>query len=49
MENIEIIDLAVMCLAVYRSPGDEMLAKRFVAAVERAHNWWPQMEKGRQQ
>jgi hypothetical protein len=26
MENIEIIDLAVMCLAVYRSPGDEMLA-----------------------
>jgi hypothetical protein len=38
MENIEIIDLAVMCLAVYRSPGDEVLAKRFGTAVERAHN-----------
>jgi len=36
MENSEIIDLAVMCMAVDQSPGDEAVAKRFTAALERA-------------
>ena len=36
MKNSEIIDLAVMCLAVDQSPGDEVLAKRFRRALERA-------------
>ena len=33
MENSEIIDLAVMCMAVDQSPGDEAVAKRFTAAL----------------
>ena len=34
MENSEIIDLAMMCMAVDQSPGDETVAKRFTAALE---------------
>ena len=34
MENSEIIDLAMMCMAVDQSPGDEAVAKRFTAALE---------------
>ena len=36
MENSEIIDLAMMCMAIDQSPGDEAVAKRFTAALERA-------------
>ena len=34
MENSEIIDLAMMCMAIDQSPGDEAVAKRFTAALE---------------
>jgi hypothetical protein len=33
MENSEIIDLALMCVAVDQSPGDEALAKRYAATL----------------